>query len=139
MKKQVFASLFAGSLILTSNSALAEVCKVKTYVSASEELSEHVADLYGFERKPSLGYLTITCVDPVTFGSYQFEEPKITVSGSDGNLVLDMREFYEGMRIMYTANFPFTHGEVTRFSVITDLKETDAQLNHQFEQRLFNR
>ena len=139
MKKQVFASLFAGSLILASTSASAEVCKVKTYVSASEELSEHVADLYGFERKPSLGYLTITCVDPVTFGSYQFEDPKVTVTGSAGDVILEMREFYEGMRIMYTANFPFTHGEVTRFSVMTNLKETDAQLNHQFEQRLFNR
>ncbi|NRP39032.1 hypothetical protein XMA121_001657 [Marinobacterium sp. xm-a-121] len=139
MKKQVIASLFAVSLAFVSTGVWAEDCKVKTYVSASEELSEHVADLYGFERKPSLGYLTITCVDPVTFGSYQFEDPKVRVSGSTGDVVLEMREFYEGMRIMYTANFPFTHGEVTRFSVVTDLKETDAQLNHQFEQRLFNR
>lgn len=139
MKNRMFALLFAGSLSLTSTSVLAEICKVKTYVSASEELSEHVADLYGFERKPSLGYLTITCVDPITFGSYQFENPKVTVTGSTGDVVLDMREFYEGMRIMYTANFPFIHGEVTRFSVSTNLKETDAQLNHQFEQRLFNR
>ena len=139
MNKQMMASLVAGALALTSTSAWAEGCKVKTYVSASEELSEHVADLYGFERKPSLGYLTITCVDPITFGSYQFEDPKVTVSGSAGDVVLEMREFYEGMRIMYTNNFPFTHGEVTGFSVVTDLKETDAKLNHQFEQRLFNR
>jgi hypothetical protein len=139
MKLRLFASLLFGSLGLASTGVWADGCKVKTYVSASEELSEHVADLYGFERQPSLGYLTITCVDPMTFGSYQFEDPKVTVVGSTGEVVLEMREFFEGMRIMYTANFPFTHGEVTRFSVVTDLKETDAQLNHQFEQRLFNR
>ena len=139
MNKRMNVSLLAGALVLGSTSVWSEGCKVKTYVSASEELSNHVADLYGFERKPSLGYLTITCVDPVTFGSYQFEDPKVTVTGPKGDVVLEMREFYEGMRIMYTTNFPFTHGEVTRFSVVTDLKETDAVLNHQFEQRLFNR
>lgn len=139
MYKRMMASLLTGTLVLASNSVWAQGCKVKTYVSASEELSEHVADLYGFERQPSLGYLTITCVDPVTFGSYAFEDPRVTVAGASGEVVLEMREFYEGMRIMYTTNFPFTHGEVTRFSVVTDLVETDAQLNHQFEQRLFNR
>lgn len=139
MKIISIGSWFAGSLFLLASNVWADSCQVKTYVSASEELSEHVADLYGFERKPSLGYLTITCVDPMTFGSYQFDDPKVTVTGPEGEVVLQMREFYEGMRIMYTTNFPFSHGDLTRFSVVTDLKETDAQLNHQFEQRLYNR
>ena len=126
--------------VLTTTCAWAdEPCVVKTYASSTAELSDHVAQLYGFVKADSLGYLTITCVDPNTFGSLLFENPTVSVVGPDSSQTLALGEFYEGTRVMYTANFNYEPGEMMRFSIDTPLIDTDARLSHSFEHRFYNR
>lgn len=140
VKNNMMKTFSAALVFFVSQGVLADQpCTLKTYASSTAELSDHVAQLYGFKKADSLGYLTVTCVDPKTFGSMLFETPTVTVSGDDQLQTLAMGEFYEGTRVMYTTNFDFVPGEIMQFTLDTPLLGSDARIKHTFEHRFYNR
>ena len=128
-------------VLITSQSALAEEapCKVKIYASSTAELSAAVADLYGFKKAPSLGYLTVTCVNTATFQSLEFVNPQVHVTGGGLDQTLTMKEMYESTRVIYTTNFQFVHGNEMQFAINTPLEGSDGVLDHKFSQVFYNR
>ena len=128
-------------VLLVNQAAQAEdaPCKVKIYASSTAELSSAVADLYGFRKEPSLGYLTVTCVNPATFQSLEFVNPQVHVTGGGLDQMLTMKEMYESTRVIYTTNFQFVHGNEMQFAINTPLEGSAGVLDHKFSQVFYNR
>ena len=119
-------ALMAG-LVLVSTGAFAaeEDCTLKLYTASTLEAHQGLVELYGIEKGPGLGYLTLTCINPVVLKSHALSDIQASAGASGERQTLELKEFLDVNRYLYVGNFNYESGVPVEFNFSVLAAEAD--------------
>ncbi|MGD2076285.1 MAG: DUF4426 domain-containing protein [Gammaproteobacteria bacterium] len=144
-KKSLFSMLF-GVLVVLSSAARAENSQdfgdyvVHFIALSTTDLAPSVTREYSIKRSKNRGMINIAVLQKV-LGTTGAPVPA-EISASATNLTgqkrdIDLREIREGTAIYYIGEFPITHEETLRFSVLVKPEGQNETHEVNFKQQFF--